>query len=85
MCVCVCVRARERERERDGCFALVVLLLSYGCWFSVSPSSGAGDLTVVVTFPGHTNLLFNILINVYKKYILHFILTITVPSEDKLY
>ena len=41
------------EREA-GCFTLIVLLLSFGCYFL---AVGCGLQRVIVAVPGHTHLL----------------------------
>ena len=38
--------------------ALIVFFLLCGCWFSVSLPSGSMQWSVIVAFPGHTDLLY---------------------------
>ena len=52
------------EEERAGCFAFIVLWMSCYCKCSVSLPPGAlwvGLRSVIVVFPDHTHLLFQIL------------------------
>ena len=51
-----------RTRERDGCFALIIFLMSCYCKCYVALSHGATDCLkfVIVVFSDHTHLLFYI-------------------------
>ena len=51
----------QRGGGGAGCLAVIFFLLFCGSWFSVSKVAvlGVGLQCVIVVFPGHTHLFFN--------------------------